>query len=282
MIIYVKAYTSAPNNGSSWAQAFAKLQDALAIALPGDSIWVAAGIYTPSADDNRNSAFQLVNGVALYGGFAGTENTLDQRNWDANQTVLSGDLGVVGDASDNSLIVISSNGSTATTILDGFTIANGGVGLHNDHSSSALRNLIVRDNRLGVENNYSSPVLANVTFRSNSGGSQGGGMFNYASNPALQHSTFISNTATEGAGIYNLYSSPALTDITLIGNIASAGGGGMYNDIESNPTLNSVIFRDNKAWQGGGMYGWNSQITLDNVTFSHNSATASGGALYQM
>jgi predicted outer membrane repeat protein len=282
MVIYVKADDGAPNNGSSWAQAFTKLQDALTIALPGDSIWVAAGTYTPSADGNRNSAFQLVNGVALYGGFAGTETALDQRNWETNSTILSGDLGVVGDPSDNSLTVISSNGATATTILDGFTIANGGVGLSNDHSSPALRNLIVRDNRLGVENNYSNSALTNITFSGNSGGSQGGGMFNYASNLTLQHTTFISNTATEGAGMYNLYSSPALTDITLIGNIATAGGGGMYNDIESNPTLNSVIFRDNKAWQGGGMYGWNSRVTLHNVTFSHNSVTGSGGALYQM
>ena len=40
-------------------------------------------------------------------------------------------------------------------------------------------------------------------------------MFNYASSPALQHSTFISNTANEGAGIYNLYSNPALGFLTI-------------------------------------------------------------------
>ena len=56
---------------SSWADACA-LQTALANATTGDQIWVAAGVYTPTAGIDRSISFQLKNGVAMYGGFAGT------------------------------------------------------------------------------------------------------------------------------------------------------------------------------------------------------------------
>jgi hypothetical protein len=73
------------------------VQDALSAAQSDDQIWVSAGVYYPDegggqTDDDRTSAFQLKDGVALYGGFAGDESARDQRNWEAHVTVLSGDI----------------------------------------------------------------------------------------------------------------------------------------------------------------------------------------------
>jgi len=88
--------------GSAWGAACG-LQHALNdIAVSGDELWVAAGTYKPTADNSRSATFQLKNGVGVYGGFAMTETLRSQRNWTANVTVLSGDIGAAGNNGDNS------------------------------------------------------------------------------------------------------------------------------------------------------------------------------------
>jgi hypothetical protein len=79
---------------SSWANA-CTLQTALSGAVSGDEIWVKQGVHYPDTSglsDPRTATFTLKNGVAVYGGFAGTETSRDQRNWQANLTILSGDI----------------------------------------------------------------------------------------------------------------------------------------------------------------------------------------------
>lgn len=108
-ILYVNESGSSSNNCSSWTDA-CDLQTALIKATAGDEIWVAAGTYRPTArnhpTDPRSATFVVKPGVALYGGFAGTETGREQRDWQANPTILSGDIGVEGDASDNSYHVV--------------------------------------------------------------------------------------------------------------------------------------------------------------------------------
>ncbi len=117
----------------SWVNA-CELQTALGVAVSGDEIWVAAGTYKPTSGTDRTISFVLKNGVAIYGGFAGTETTLGGRDPAANPTILSGDLNGDDNANvqsdeptraDNSYHVVSSSGMTSTAILDGFTITAG-------------------------------------------------------------------------------------------------------------------------------------------------------------
>jgi hypothetical protein len=77
-------------NCISWANACA-LQTAITTAASGDQIWVQPGTHIPHASDHTVS-FTLKNGVAIYGGFAGTETLLSQRKPAVNITILSGDL----------------------------------------------------------------------------------------------------------------------------------------------------------------------------------------------
>ena len=131
-VIYVDADATPGGDGTSWANAYKYLQDALATTGFGDVIWVAEGSYRPDQDaasplgtNDRNATFKLTNDDALYGGFAGTETSPNQRNWQTNETILTGDIGTLGDNSDNSYHVVTAGMTWEAPILDGFTITGG-------------------------------------------------------------------------------------------------------------------------------------------------------------
>ena len=295
-IIYVKADATGANNGTSWADAYTNLQTALTVANSGDEIWVAAGTY-------RGASFQLKNGVALYGGFAGGETARDQRDWETNVTILSGDIGTLGDNSDNSYHVVTGSGTDATAVLDGFTVtggnANGGYlndrggGMYNgEDSSPTLINCTFSDNSAdkyggGMYNEWdSNPTLINVTFSDNFA-HWGGGMSNKGGDPTLTNCTFSDNFAYYGGGMHNgvLDSSPTLINVTFSDNSAAYRGGGMYNEWHSSPMLINCTFSGNNTgfgsvyWQGGGgiCNYYHSNPTLINCTFSDNFAVLGGG-----
>jgi len=271
-IIYVKADAAGADNGTSWEDAYTDLQAALAAAHSSDEIWVAAGIYNPTASTDRTASFQLKEGVGLYAGFAGWETARDQRDWEANTTILSGDIGAHGENSDNSYHVVIGSTFDDTTVLDGFTVTGGnadGDWQLGQHRGGGMYSDL-----------FSSPTLANCIFAGNSA-EYGGGMANRVySSPTLTNCTFADNFAIEGGGgMSNNASSPVLSSCTFIGNSAT-GGGGMYNSEDSSPTLMNCAFSDNSARYGGGVYNGHSNSRLVNCTFSGNAADTSGGGVH--
>jgi uncharacterized repeat protein (TIGR02543 family) len=219
----------------SWGTA-CKLRYALtsSIADSNQEIWVAAGTYTPTAATDRTATFQLKSGVAVYGGFVGNEVSRNARNSAANVTILSGDIGTVGDSSDNAYHVVT--GITGAT-LDGVTVSGGNA---NGDSFAATGG--------GMYNENSSPTITNVTFSGNTA-INGGGICNVVgSNPTITNATFSGNTATDnGGGMYNNSGcSPVLTNVTFSGNSASIGGG-VYNHWYSGPTIRNSILWDNSG-----------------------------------
>ena len=135
-VIYVDIDAKGLNNGTSWPNAYKQLQSALWSASSGDEIWVAEGTYTPTGTTDRTVSFQLINKVPVYGGFDPTSGvvTFAARNWTTYPCILSGDIGVVGDTSDNSYHIFfhpAGLNLKDTAVLDGFNItlgrATGGV-----------------------------------------------------------------------------------------------------------------------------------------------------------
>ena len=124
VIRYVTPSGAGLMTGSTWGNAFpgSSLQFAISSSLAGDEVWVMSGTYFTTAANNREIYFSLVNGVAVYGSFNGTETVLSQRNFTCGFTsVLSAEIGLPGIA-DNSYHVISNSSVNNTAILDGFTI----------------------------------------------------------------------------------------------------------------------------------------------------------------
>jgi hypothetical protein len=268
-ILYVKPAVTGSGDCSSWADA-CTLQTALGSASSGDEIWVAAGTHKPGT--NRTDTFQLKNGVEIYGGFAGTEASREQRDWAAHETILSGDL--LGDDgpgfanyADNSYHVVTGSGTDATAVLDGFTISGGNANGSSNNQGG------------GMYNNSGSPTLTDVTFSGNTAWN-GGGMYNDFGSPTLTDVTFSGNTAVYGGGMFTYSGNPALTNVTFSGNTASYGGG-MHNHTHCDSTLTNVTFSGNHAnVDGGGMYNSSSSPVLTNVTLSGNTAGDQGGGMY--
>ncbi|MHC4501168.1 MAG: hypothetical protein ACYS21_18895, partial [Planctomycetota bacterium] len=217
-------------DGSSWANAFKYLQDGLAAAISGDEIWVAEGIYTPDVNSvypngsgERAATFGLVNGVGIYGGFPAGGGAWDDRDPNAYETILSGDLN--GDDigftnnGDNSYHVVMSSNTDATVVLDGFIITAGnadgsgidgdGGGMYNYQSSVTIIHCTFTGNftkkRGGaIANKQSNLIVANCMFNGNSAGNAGGAIFNQNSDPMIINCTFIDNSADiYGGGIHN-------------------------------------------------------------------------------
>ncbi len=275
-IIYVKYNAIGAGTGASWTDAYPSLQSALGAAASGDQIWVAKGTYRPGT--TRSASFLLRNGVAIYGGFVGTEASLGQRNPAVNVTILSGDIGEPGTVTDNSYHVVIGSNTDSTAILDGFKILAGMADGTGPATSEAGG---------GMYNSLGAPTLRNLTFSGNRAMMCGAGMFNYGSSPRLTDVIFNGNNVLPsgtGGGICNVASSkPVLNNATFSNNTALAGGG-MYNT-SSIPTLTNVTFNGNAALGvgavGGGIFNSSGGAALWNVTFSGNSAPLGAGIMNQ-
>jgi uncharacterized repeat protein (TIGR01451 family) len=284
--IFVKPAATGAGDGSTWDDA-TTLQDALTNrveANAGDAIWVTTGIHTPGT--TVTDTFQLVAGVAIYGGFAGGETDLSQRDPEANITVLSGDIdgddvtdasGIVTDTAN----IVGANVYTVVTgadnaTLDGVTIT-AGTATDGGTCPDACGG--------GMVNDGSNPTLNNVTFSGNVAILFGGGMYNVSNSPRLTNVTFFGNSASGinnsvGGGMVNVFSDPRLTNVTFSGNTATNDGGGMYN-LRSNPRLTNVTFSGNQVnSEGGAMFNSMSSPRLTNVTISGNTANSEGGAMF--
>ena len=310
--IYVDASAAGSNDGTSWANAYSNLDDALADST-GTMVWIAAGKYIPGgAMADTTSTFLVNRALDIYGGFAGTETDPDQRNIDQNPTILSGDIMQNDDGtmdsilrSDNArhvMFVMADLGRTLTinglTIEGGQTSDNGdheyfnraGAGIYSNNavnvSDCTFRNNFGRSGGgLLIENagTIMEPVsVTNCVFQNNVATSQSAGLLMLSlSNVTVDNCVFMENTTNRGS-LYPVDCNVVnILNCTFDRNVNPTGfGGAMFSWQTQHLTLDNCIFRNNEAVQSGCMYydareiAFNDpSLTIKNCVFNNNSAT---------
>ncbi|MEA2012035.1 MAG: choice-of-anchor Q domain-containing protein, partial [Verrucomicrobiota bacterium] len=267
-------------DGTSWASAYRDLQNALENAEAGSQIWIAAGTYYPvtpvdpanPTDEERKATFVLPGGVTLYGGFAGTETGLGERNSSVNQSILSGDLGTAEDNSDNSYHVVSVETSSELCELY-ITYGNA-----QNAEFTAGGGLLSFSSDLKIENCY---------FSENTG-LRGGAIAIKSGEIDFDGCIFDSNTATHGPAIYvDMDTSVSFLNSVFAGNSSTNNGGAIVAD--GYVDIKNCSFGENAVTDGAGAAIWitsNGSANIDSSILWGNTDTVSNtqilneGSLY--
>jgi len=288
-IWYVDHAAEGEDDGTSWEDAFNDLIFALDASESGDEIWVAAGTYSPAKADDEFGIwpirFLLPAGVALYGGFDGTEDERDQRDWLANSTTLTGDIG----NGDNTAPVVGVEQATEGTRVDGFTITEGvggngaGISVANGEGM-VIENVDLIDNETpqwggGLLVNNAGPIVRNVRLIENFAGFQGGGLFIQGSDshPILINVTFRENSSpNNGGAIYSEDNGLTAFNVRFLDNQSSGGGAITCNNCNIE-IVNGLFVNNRGSFRGGVLENVvNGEVTLTNVTAWGNEAGGSG------
>lgn len=261
-------------DGSSWTNA-TTLTDALGKAVAGDQIWVQG--FEQIDDPNKlyiapATGFTLNSGVQLYGGFAGTETSINDRETLGKpyqmryRSVLSGDIGK-NDAVDNTNLIFPAN-STRT-----------------DNATHVLSIDMTPTSGSGNNNTYPTVVNGFSIGGGQADGTdeKGGGIYIYGDNTGggifrIERCFFVNNYATQGGAIYvdaevqnqnNNYS--LVNQCAVYNNAAGArgaivnAGGGIYL-AGAATVVNSTIFNNEN---GGIRLSGKSRVV--NTTVARNT-----------
>ena len=269
-------------DGLSWETAFNDLQDGIAAAVPGDELWIAAATYTPAPPGGpREATFALIDNIALYGGFAGFENTLDERDTEVNITILSGDLNGDDDPkdpatrADNAYHIVEAIDLSKPVTLDGLTLraANAdGTGIYDDGGGFYIFN--------------ADAVIHDCRFTDNSADGRGAGVLAFgASQLTATACRFETNLVplslqfSGGAGLVVWAGAGAtVSGCTFEGNVSEHEGGGLLV-VGASVIVTDCEFLANQALQGGGVaMVQGGQVEFHTCQFQSNLATAGGAA----
>ena len=312
-IRYVSKTGAYSNDGKSWATAKLNIQDAINDlvdnGLTGE-VWVAKGTYTPTESTESTGgstlymSFKIPAGISVYGGFAGTEATKDDRAMNTtksigsiyvNSTILSGDLSASAEFTWNStkdqwdtsfygncyhVVFFATNGFDST----GRAKPNGG-----GYRSALLEGCIIEHG-----NAYNSEISGRPH------NAYGGGVY-------MVEGSYLKNCLVrqcvayrDGGGVYmdggGYVEHCGITDCQTLGIGTTHGyGGGVCMDGPDTygATSNPMILRRSGVFgcvarMGGGVYiaandtlGNNKyKIACTSVAVANNTATSEAGGVY--
>ena len=248
---FVAATASPGGDGTAWDRAFPALATAIAAARPGDAIWVRVGTLE-LADTVRLSA-----GISLYGGFAGTEASPDDRraiNF-AHETVLR----------------LRRPGASVVEISDGRDVRLDGFTLTGADGRAALLLRRCAD----------TVALAHLRISGNVSDEPGAGVrVTERSSPRVFNCQIADNSAAgDGGGLYIDATSGGDWSWCIVnGNTArGAFGGGALIAAGATPRFANCDFYFNTAAADGSALACGGGVTLRDCVISSNLAAGDDG-----
>lgn len=234
--------------GTSWSDPMGDIASAIVAAKESSKdVWVKGGVYNPSAEI-------VVNAVKIYGGFAGTETNINERSITLENEPWSYTYASVVNGNGSNRVMTA---DAATSLIDGFTIANGGGASAYQNGmgggvmiagNATVQNCIIKNNK--SNNNYGGGVsILNGTIRKSlvennmtagtTGNRKGGGVF---INPGTTSTAIVTDCIVRNNTAYN-----------------DAGGGFSVHGTGITNILNSKIYN-------------NTAVLSDGVTFKEGAA----------
>lgn len=289
--IHVDVDAPAGGDGITWASAFNDLQAAIDASAGCESpqVWVAEGQY--AAATTTAPVASLTHDLEIYGGFAGTETLLAERDpvahpvrlgadaWQSRVVRVTGNYaavrldGVSIVASSKGAIEIVGNGTSQSVVLDNMAITdNVGAAGAAITTQGASVTLTLRDSAFerngtstlngGALSVQGSPLVIEDSRFVDNVGKLGGAIYLLESGTSAHQITgtrFEGNDAAWGGAIYvdDLpaivgYVALAVSGGEFVANGATSGGGAVYLE-ESTTSFEGVAFVDNEGWVGGAI-----------------------------
>ena len=285
-IHYVTPTGDNPATGNQWevAGTVKSLSQALTDAVAGDQIWVLG--FEQITDPSQlyvapEGGFTVKSGVKLYGGFRGTERTIDERPtlgkapYFTYRSVLSGDI---------------ERNDTVDVINYVYPAGNG---TRSDNAVHVLSLYMTPDQASDNNNTYPTVVNGFTVIGGNAIGGNGGGIYVYGDNTGggayqIEKCFLLNNYAELGGGAIYVSADVKATstesrivDCVVYNNLAgvrsgSENLGGGINIAGAGTIVNSSIFNN----EGGGVL-LSSNAKAVNLTIARNTVMGiDGGEVY--
>ncbi len=151
-------------------------------------------------------------------------------------------------------------------------------------NNSQFTNNIAKKKSPVISDDSSKIIITDSTFANNRG-NDSGVFYIKNSKTSITSSTFTNNTSEHLGGVITQLHESTLTvkSSTFSKNTAAYDGGCIYS-IQSNTTISSSTFTQNKARTGGALYLANNILdisqTIKNSVFTNNQATSKADAIY--
>jgi hypothetical protein len=282
IVKYLDVDATGSGDGNSWTNAYTTIYDAVAeinaLSHQNIELRIAEGTYKVSATSVRTNwlTVSAKTRVAIFGGYTANTSDPEERNITANETIISGDIGIELNNGDNTYHVIKYDGGTGSIKaleLNGVIIEGGNANKNDGSDEDYGGGVCVIGN--------ASLFVKDCIFRLNSGKSFAAIYYNqndtYASRTtdcSIYDSEFSNNMSTSEGGAAGIFSKTSiLNGVTFNSNQSSTSAGALKISVHSMSIMNTV-FKDNIGTSlAGAIKIVAGTVDIKNTLFNNNSSS---------